>query len=78
MTTSILKTAKNDMATSALERLAVFIKTAPDRLLVKLNNWQTRITDRRHLRGLNDRMLVDIGIDRVDIEREAAKPFWQA
>ncbi|NQU59450.1 MAG: DUF1127 domain-containing protein [Rhodospirillales bacterium] len=66
------------MATSTLERLAVFIETAPDHLLGALYNWQTRITDRRHLRRLDDRMLVDIGFNRADIEREAGKPFWQA
>lgn len=78
MTTSILKTHKQDMATGALERLAVFIETAPERLLKMILVWQTRINDRRHLSRLDNRLLVDIGIDRADIEREAEKPFWQA
>ena len=78
MTTSILKNHKQYVATSALERIAVFIETAPDRLLKTLYTWQTRISDRRHLRELNDSMLVDIGFDRVDIEREAGKPFWHS
>ncbi|MBC8270074.1 MAG: DUF1127 domain-containing protein [Rhodospirillaceae bacterium] len=77
MTTSILKNHKQDVATNALERIAVFIETTPDRLLKTLYSWQTRISDRRHLRELDERMLVDIGLDRVDIEREAGKPFWQ-
>ncbi len=77
MTTSILKTPKHAVATGVLERLAVFIETAPDRLLATLYNWQVRISDRRQLRKLDERMLVDIGLNRVDIEREAGKPFWQ-
>jgi uncharacterized protein YjiS (DUF1127 family) len=77
MTTSILKTETQDLATSALERLAVYIESAPERLLKVLFVWQTRINDRRHLSKLDNRTLVDIGIDRADIDREAEKPFWQ-
>ncbi|MEM0922004.1 MAG: DUF1127 domain-containing protein [Pseudomonadota bacterium] len=32
--------------------------------------------ERRHLARLSDRELADIGLDRVDAEREAARPFW--
>ncbi len=77
MTTSILKTPKHAVAAGTLERLAVFIETSPDRLLATLYNWQARISARRQLRRLDERMLVDIGLNRVDIEREAGKPFWQ-
>lgn len=31
---------------------------------------------RRDLRELDDRMLSDIGISRVDIERESRRRFW--
>ncbi len=78
MASSILKTCNHDMAASALERLAMFIETAPERLPALFYTWQVRITDRRRLRRLDECMLVDIGLNRADIEREAGKPFWRA
>lgn len=39
--------------------------------------WQERAHSRYRLSQLDDRMLKDIGIDRVDALREAAKPFWR-
>jgi len=39
--------------------------------------WYARGRERRKLAGLNDRMLSDIGISRVDVEREYGKPFWR-
>lgn len=38
--------------------------------------WQDRITQRRHMQGLTDHELKDIGVSRADIELEARKPFW--
>jgi uncharacterized protein YjiS (DUF1127 family) len=32
---------------------------------------------RRTLAMLNDHMLKDIGLSRVDVEREVSKPFWR-
>ena len=48
--------------------------TAAGRLL---NVWYRRHRDRRLLRGLEERMLKDIGLTRLDAEREAAKFFWE-
>ena len=31
---------------------------------------------RRHLRGLSDRQLRDIGLERLEAEREASRAFW--
>jgi hypothetical protein len=31
---------------------------------------------RLHLEELDDHMLADIGLNRADAEREAARPFW--
>jgi uncharacterized protein YjiS (DUF1127 family) len=35
-----------------------------------------RWRERRTLEGLDDRMLRDIGINRLDAMAEARKPFW--
>jgi uncharacterized protein YjiS (DUF1127 family) len=37
-----------------------------------------RAVQRRRLAAMDDRMLQDIGISRMDASAEAAKPFWQA
>ncbi|MCP3866526.1 MAG: DUF1127 domain-containing protein [Gammaproteobacteria bacterium] len=37
-----------------------------------------RASQRRQLAAMDDRMLKDIGISRVEALDEAAKPFWRA
>jgi len=44
-----------------------------DRLLA----WQDRASSRRMLRGLDDHMLRDIGINRATAESEGSTPFWR-
>ena len=39
--------------------------------------WIERSRQRDALAGLEDRMLRDIGISRVDAARECEKPFWR-
>jgi len=39
--------------------------------------WQERVRSRRMLRGLDDHMLNDIGIDRSVAEKEGTVPFWR-
>jgi uncharacterized protein YjiS (DUF1127 family) len=78
MAISTFKSRKPFLAIVAFERLAIFIETLPDRMVEQFYIWQRRTIDRHHLRQLNDRTLVDIGLDRADIVREAKKPFWQA
>lgn len=73
-----LKSRKQFLAMAAFERLAIFIETLPDRALKALYIWQKRIRDRRHLSQLDDRLLVDMGLDRAYIDREAGKRFWLA
>jgi uncharacterized protein YjiS (DUF1127 family) len=36
-----------------------------------------RARSRRELAALDDRLLHDIGLARLDADREASKPFWQ-
>ena len=40
-------------------------------------SWQQRASERHHLRGLDDRLLKDIGITRADVDNEVSKPFWR-
>jgi uncharacterized protein YjiS (DUF1127 family) len=46
------------------------------RLLAIVFKWRERVRQRRQLYALDERMLKDIGITRVDVEREAGKHFW--
>ncbi|SMF32534.1 Uncharacterized conserved protein YjiS, DUF1127 family [Tistlia consotensis] len=39
--------------------------------------WQERANERLRLREMDDHMLKDIGISRVDALREGEKPFWR-
>jgi uncharacterized protein YjiS (DUF1127 family) len=43
-----------------------------------LTLWYCRAGQRRQLRRLDDRLLRDIGIDRIAALRESEKPFWKA
>ena len=54
--------ATKDKPLSAIDQLAVYYG---------------RIKQRRQLLALDDRMLKDIGISRVDAIIEARKPFWK-
>jgi uncharacterized protein YjiS (DUF1127 family) len=38
--------------------------------------WTQRARQRRDLRALDDRLLEDVGLTRVQVRRECAKPFW--
>ena len=43
-----------------------------------LTVWRRRAASRRQLLAMDDRMLRDIGLDRVSAWDEARKPFWAA
>jgi uncharacterized protein YjiS (DUF1127 family) len=38
--------------------------------------WRQRARSRAELAALDDRMLDDIGLTRIDVAREVNKPFW--
>lgn len=43
-----------------------------------VSTWSERSRQRRHLLELPEHLLRDIGVTRVEVEAEAAKPFWRA
>ena len=45
---------------------------------VLIKRWIERTRQRRALGALDDAMLRDIGITRVDAARECEKPFWHS
>ncbi|RCX32350.1 DUF1127 domain-containing protein [Thioalbus denitrificans] len=45
--------------------------------IVLLLEWNQRARQRRQLARLDDYLLRDIGLSRVDAEQEARKPFWR-
>lgn len=53
------------------------LRRAASSLFQVLLTWQERERQRRHLQGLDERMLKDIGLSRADVENEATKPFWR-
>jgi uncharacterized protein YjiS (DUF1127 family) len=58
---------------AAIERIEGFAATVSG--AIKL--WVRRSNERRLLGQMNQRMLNDIGLTVADVEREAAKFFWQ-
>jgi uncharacterized protein YjiS (DUF1127 family) len=44
----------------------------------ELLEWRRRQRSRRQIQAMSDHMCKDIGVSRVDIQREAEKPFWKA
>jgi len=57
--------------------LARHLKDAVTAVFDRLLAWQDRARSRRMLRGLDDHMLRDIGIDRSVAEAEGSMPFWR-
>jgi uncharacterized protein YjiS (DUF1127 family) len=45
--------------------------------LQSLRLWYERSRQRRRLAQLDDRLLQDIGVDRVAAMKEVSKPFWR-
>jgi uncharacterized protein YjiS (DUF1127 family) len=52
-------------------------QTLLGRAAALLRGWRRRARSRMDLAALDDRMLRDIGITRVDVWREINKPFWR-
>ena len=57
--------------------LARHLRDAATAAFDRLLAWQERARSRQMLRGLDDHMLRDIGIDRSVAEAEGSTPFWR-
>ena len=51
--------------------------SVPRTVLAWIYVWAGRSRQRRALRGLDDRLLDDIGLTRAQAQHEASKLFWQ-
>lgn len=43
-----------------------------------IDDWRERLRTRRDLMRLSDYQLKDIGLSRLDAEKEYVKPFWRS
>jgi uncharacterized protein YjiS (DUF1127 family) len=48
------------------------------RLAALVSRWRERARGRRQLASLDARARNDLGLTRLDVARECAKPFWRA
>ena len=62
----------------ASARFVHLVDRAVENVVEGFLTWQRRHKDRMHLLSLDERMLRDIGVTLVDVDREASKPFWRA
>lgn len=46
-------------------------------LVTRIEVWHDRALTRRQLAEMDDRLLKDIGLTRLDAEQEYTKPFWR-
>lgn len=54
------------------------LKTGWEQFARLMTVWADRRSQRARLATLDERMLRDIGVDRVTALQEACKPFWRA
>ena len=53
------------------------VRWAVTRAIGLVLTWQQRARERRQLASMDEFGLKDIGLTRVDVQRESDKPFWQ-
>jgi uncharacterized protein YjiS (DUF1127 family) len=53
------------------------LSDAGNHFVTTLREWSRRSRERAELAALDDRMLKDIGLTRVDAEFLSNKPFWR-
>ena len=78
MTTLQMHNIVDDLAISeGTYSLVRRIEEALKKVAMTIGTWSARSKDRSHLAQMSDRMLTDIGLNRVDIAIEVNKYFWQ-
>ena len=78
MTTLKMHNIVDDLAISeGTYSLVRRIEEALKKVSMTIGAWSSRAKDRRQLAQMSDRMLTDIGLNRVDIAIEINKYFWQ-
>lgn len=78
MTTLRLHQILDDFDISgALYSLVQKIESAAKAVDRVFATWISRVEARRQLAQMNDHMLNDIGLNRIDIASEVDKPFWR-
>ena len=58
-------------------KLRIGSKSRLARILGKVVFWHERARQRRRLSQLDERLLADMGLDRVRVRQEVCKPFWR-
>jgi uncharacterized protein YjiS (DUF1127 family) len=78
MTTLKMHNIVDDLAISeGTYSLVRRIEEALKKVSATVGTWASRSKDRSQLSQMSDRMLTDIGLNRVDIAIEINKYFWQ-
>ncbi len=78
MTTLKMHNIVDDLAISeGTYSLVRRIEEALKKVSMTIGTWSSRSKDRRQLAQMSDRLLTDIGLNRVDIAVEINKYFWQ-
>lgn len=73
---STRSTGQTPTFTAAVVRAAVVAREMASALLEQVMEWRERRCQRRQLMSLDDHLLKDIGITRIEAYAEGNKPFW--
>ena len=73
-----MSTALRSVHTVDHDSLATVVAQRLNQILDTLGEWHSRAASRRELAQLDGRMLQDIGVNTIDVEREISKPFWRS
>jgi uncharacterized protein YjiS (DUF1127 family) len=74
MKSTVFSSLNNGLSRGVGHEIAAMV----DRLFDAPFVWAERAAERRHLADLDEHLLKDIGLNRVDVETISTKPFWRA
>lgn len=49
-----------------------------NKILNQVKSWREVSSQRQSLKNISDHILKDVGLSRIDADREANRPFWDA